>query len=280
MLPAGVQAARRTCAAIGVLTLIAITAGIVVAALHRYGYGWDSYAYWRAWRHVGGLYGVPVERHGAYLYSPAFAELVWPLTLLPWALFATLWSAMAAGAFIWLLWPLPLRWRLLVGLLAVPEVIGGNIWWLFAVALVGASRRSAWWAVPLLTKVTAGGVGLVWFGARREWRELATVAAAAATLVGVSFALGPMLWWDWIIFMARQGGHYSSHGRQIPPIIRLPAAAAIVLWAARRSRADWLPVAVVLASPVFAGQALATLAAIPRLRSGVAGGASRRPSAT
>ena len=46
----------------------------------------DAHAYWTAWQ--GGMYDTPWLVNGAYSYSPAFAQLIWPLTLLPWPVFA------------------------------------------------------------------------------------------------------------------------------------------------------------------------------------------------
>ena len=42
---------------------------------------------------------------GAYPYSPAFAQLVYPLNLLPWAVFVAAWTAILIGAVYWLTGP-------------------------------------------------------------------------------------------------------------------------------------------------------------------------------
>src|SRR5262245_56278888 len=41
-------------------------------------YGFDSHAYWLAWQHSD-MYGLKPNQQDAYLYSPAFAQLIWPL---------------------------------------------------------------------------------------------------------------------------------------------------------------------------------------------------------
>src|SRR5919106_1214988 len=73
----------------------------------------------------------------AYVYSPAFLQVVAPLALLPWQAFVAAWTGILLGALRFLTGP-----RLLaVGvLLAVPELAGGNISLLLAVAIVAGVR--------------------------------------------------------------------------------------------------------------------------------------------
>src|SRR5688572_5891787 len=60
-------------------------------------YQHDARAYWTA--DLDGLYAQgEVGGENAYLYSPAFAQLMQPLTLLPWAVFAGLWAALNLAA--------------------------------------------------------------------------------------------------------------------------------------------------------------------------------------
>jgi hypothetical protein len=68
----------------------------------------DAYAYWAT--RDGDLYdGSGAGVLGAYVYSPAFAQALTPLTWLPWPLFVTIWTAINLGALWWLLgrWSLP-----------------------------------------------------------------------------------------------------------------------------------------------------------------------------
>ncbi|HET7037953.1 MAG TPA: hypothetical protein VFI42_19930, partial [Thermomicrobiaceae bacterium] len=146
-------------------------AAIVMVAVQMSGVriGVDAHAYWAVW-HLG-LYGPRMAFGGpdAFLYSPAFAAAIWPLTLLSWPAFAAAWTALALGTYAWLLWPLelPVRVPLLIASGAVAAT--GNIEWLIALALVASARWPSAWAVPLLTKVSFG-VGVVWYAARGEWR--------------------------------------------------------------------------------------------------------------
>src|SRR4051812_9738143 len=55
---------------------------------------------------------------GAYLYAPAFAQAIAPLTELPWPIFAALWTAAIAAAYIWLVgrWAFPLLFTVAVAI--------------------------------------------------------------------------------------------------------------------------------------------------------------------
>ena len=70
----------------------------------------DAYAYWSTAH--GPMYdGQTAGAMGAYLYSPAFAQLLTPLTILPWPLFVTIWTGINLAIVWWLLgrWSLPAR---------------------------------------------------------------------------------------------------------------------------------------------------------------------------
>src|SRR6266508_83882 len=138
--------------------------------------GVDAQAYWSSWRN--GLYSAGPEQRDAYLYSPVFAQVLWPLTLLPWPIFYGLWIAAAIAAFAWLLAPLGLGCALLLVLICMPEIEAGNVWPFFALVLVSGLRFPAARAFPLLLKVTSGR-GLLWFACRRECSRVAVAIAIA-----------------------------------------------------------------------------------------------------
>ena len=77
-----------------------------VAMCAKYGIGWDAHAYYVAWS--GGLYEALPGSVDAYNYSPLFAQVIWPLTLLPWAVFCAVLVGAAGAGVAWLLRPLPL----------------------------------------------------------------------------------------------------------------------------------------------------------------------------
>jgi hypothetical protein len=200
----------------------------------------------------------------AYVYSPAFLQALEPLRSLPWMAFLAAWTAVLLLAVRWLvgarLWPLGI-------LVAAPEIAGGNVHLLLAVAIVAGFRWPGAWALGLLTKVTPG-VGLLWFAARGEWRRLGAAVAATAALVAASAALDAGAWVDWAGVLAssadRTTGTWASIG--IPLAVRLPVAAALVLWGARTDRRWVVPVGVLLALPAVWFGSLAMLLAVIPLR--------------
>ena len=224
----------------------------------------DSYAYWTT--RDGVFYeAAATGRIGAYLYSPAFAQLLTPLVWLPIAAFTALWTALNCAT----LWFVLRRWAL-PSLLFLPiafEVISGNVHLLYAAAIILGFRWPATWALMFLTKVTPG-VGVLWFLVRREWRSLAIALGATAAIAAVSFALDPAQWARWLdLLRADASGAGSADFQTVGwylPIglgLRLVAAAVLVVVAAWTDRRWLLPVGVVLAMPVVWLNSLAVLAA-------------------
>jgi hypothetical protein len=234
--------------------------------------GVDAHAYWSSWRN--GLYSAGPEQRDAYLYSPVFAQVLWPLTLLPWPVFYGLWTAAAIAVFAWLLAPLGLRWAIPLILICMPEIEAGNVWPFFALVLVLGFRFPAAWSFPVLLKVTPG-VGVLWFAARREWRRAAVAIVVALGIAGVSFAFAPGLWTEWIRLLLHPSDFTNPARETLTPMLHFPAAvrlgvglplsAALTIYAARKDRPRLLPMAMLLASPVTGLNAVALLAAIPRM---------------
>src|SRR6476660_9500429 len=111
--------------------------------VREYGWGFDSAAYWGAWR--DGLYDVPPTSQGAFLYSPAFAQLVWPLSHVPRAVFVGAVSVVTTVTLWWLLRPLGRAWWAPLLLCCSFEIATGNVNWLFAVVAAFGLRRPALW---------------------------------------------------------------------------------------------------------------------------------------
>lgn len=247
--------------------------------------GPDAHAYWAAWRHDR-FYGAAPEQRDAYLYSPVFAQVIWPLTLLPWPMFCTIWLGAVAAIYAWLLAPLPREWRTPTYLLCSLDVVTGNVWAGFALVLVFGFRHPFGWALPVLTKITPG-VGLVWFAVRREWRSLALSAVTVAALALTSFVLAPDLWHQWCDFLAHPyasvDGYPSLRPRVMLPtalllVLELPVAVALIWFAARTDRPWLLPLALIFANPVFTANSFVILAAVPRIVAGSAGVEQRSES--
>jgi hypothetical protein len=231
------------------------------------GLGYDAHAYWLAGRSAHPYQAAPGQ-YDAFLYSPVFALLMRPLALLPWSWFFAMWFLAESCAFLWLLAPLPWKWQIPCLIVCLPEIAMGNIYGFLGVAAVAGMRRPETWAFAFLTKVTPGGIGLVWFAARGEWRKVARCTIATLTLSAMSFAVTPGLWKEWFTFLLRHGG---DNG--FLPFMLLATAAIITAIAARTDQAWLLPLAMMIAVPTFEGnnKDLAMLVSAARLRESLAG---------
>ena len=211
------------------LSLVGIAILVWFAA---YGGSWvayDAYAYWAVNPAAPYHFDFSPDQYGAFRYSPAVAQLFSLFHLLPWPVFAIGWIAFLALVVAWL----GRRWSLaiLVFFPIVWDAYLGNIEILLAAAIVLGFRKPAAWSFVLLTKVTPG-IGLLWFVARREWRNLAIALGATALVVGVSFAIAPGLWYDW------PRSILEVQGRPAPVMTaaRVLGAALLVIWGARTNR--------------------------------------------
>jgi Glycosyltransferase family 87 len=248
----------------GFVILAIVFVGLRLLAIKPWGDSVDAYAYWTT--RDGGFYDASTTgRIGAYLYSPAFAQLLAAVVWLPIAVFTALWTALNSATLWWLLrrWALP---SLLFLPIAV-EVISGNVHLLYAAAIVIGFRWPAAWALIFLTKITPG-VGVLWFLVRREWRSLAIALGVTAAIAAASFALDATQWARWIdILRADSGGagsaSFTTVGWYLPIglLPRMVAAVVVVVVAALTDRRWLVPVAVVLAMPVVWLNSLAVLAA-------------------
>ena len=222
-----------------------------------YGPMFDAYGIWNAWD--GGLYDIPWLANEAYVYSPAFAQFIYPLTLLPWEAFAALWTALAIGILFWMRVPWMLAFPGVVD-----DILRGNI----HVFLAGAVVLAVWrqpvgagaWTFSLLTKVTPG-IGMAWHVVRGEWRAVVIGTGLTAGIVGVSVLLSPDLWQEWIgLLLGNVGSVARIQVIPLPWLIRLPVALVLVVVAARWDRAWLLPIGVMLALPNVWTSSLALLA--------------------
>lgn len=261
--------ALRALAWVGSLIFAWLSVTLVATEL---GFGVDSHAYWSAWR--GEMYDAAPATRDAYLYSPAFAQLLWPLAQLPWQAFAVIWALGATAAIVWLAAGAGRTWAVPLFLLGTFEILTGNVNWVLAVVAVLGLRLPGAWTVALLTKVTPA-LGPIWFLARGEWRQLFTAIAWAATVIALSVTISPDLWRQWGDFLTTHAGSGSGQvgSALLPPLwVRLPAVVALVVWGARTDRVWTLPVGMALSSPVSGIGQLVVLLAIPRLvRRGRAG---------
>ncbi len=250
------RAASRAAAVFGIIALAMLWPGLNLA---------DAHAYWAA--PLDDLYGA-AQAGGAdaYLYAPAFAQALAPFKALPWAVFAGLWLLLLALCLVVIAGP----WGIVVALIppVLIELQAGNIHLLLALAVGLGLRYPSTWAFVLLTKPTLG-VGLLWFLARREWRNLSIALGSIAAVALFSFVLAPSAWSAWIDALIVNAGRPISPDYSgvihIPLLVRLPIAALLVLWGARTDRPWVLGVAATLALPILWINGLAVLLAIPLL---------------
>jgi hypothetical protein len=211
--------------------------------------GFDAFAYWNLSiddpyaTHIGGL--------GSFLYTPVLARLFAPASNLDWPTFLWLWLAALLATALWLGGRGRWLWVLAFPPVAL-EIYHGNIHLLMAAAIALGFRYPATWAFVLLAKVTPG-VGLLWFLVRREWRNLAIALGATAAIVAVSLAVDIRLWVDWLDRQVL--GSLQTAPNQpyidIPLLLRLPAAAVLVVWGAATDRKWTVPLAAAIAMPVL-----------------------------
>jgi len=224
----------------------------------------DVHAYWATQFGIDYSHANPFLI-GAYLYPPAFAQAIAPLTLLPFPVFAALWTALSVVACAWLAgrWAAPL---LLTGALFL-ELALGQIDILIAAAIVVGFRYPAVWEFPLLTKV-APGVGLIWFAVRREWRKLAIAIGVTVVIAAVSAFAAPVAWRDWFELMRRSVTEPAPFGAYLPVplLIRLPIGIGLIVWGARTGRYWTVPVGILLSMPILWINVFTLLIAVIPLR--------------
>jgi hypothetical protein len=220
----------------------------------------DATVYWRL--DLDHLYDESlVNRVGAYLYSPVFAQIGEPFTFLRWTVWYATWTGLSVVLLAWMLRPA-------AGLLTLAFPLVGNALWsgnihfLTAAAAVLAVSLPVAWAFPLLTKVTPG-VGILWHVARREWRAVAIALGATALVSAVSYVIAPQLWSEWFAVLRN-----SSDAPPVNTLLPLPLGmrvalgAVIVVIGGIRGWAWTIPVAMVVAQPVFWTAGLAVLVAV------------------
>jgi hypothetical protein len=247
---------------LAVLLVLLMTAMAEPFEPDSFGPGHDARAYWAA--PLDDPYEPgSVGQESAYLYSPAFLVVLSPLRALPWPIFLGLWTAGLLAVLFWMARPLLFLPLLL---LALPEIWGGNITILLAAAIVLGFSRSGAWAFPVLTKVTPG-LGVLWFGVRREWFKFGMAVAATAAIIAVTALVTPGLWAEWFSLLTSSTGSSTVPGSvPIPLALRLPIAAAVIAYAAWKGKRWLLPIGVLLAMPVIWWGSLALLVACVALK--------------
>ncbi|HYK94572.1 MAG TPA: glycosyltransferase family 87 protein [Candidatus Dormibacteraeota bacterium] len=238
---------------------VAFVVVLVLFAIFRPVPAGDAHAYWVV--DLTNPYTRPIATTDAFTYPPPAALFFSVLGHLPFEVFEAIWTLLIGFALLWLTGPFALLF--LVIPVVASDLYLGNIHVLLGAAVVGSLRRPGLWAIPLLTKPTVG-VGLLWFAARGEWRRLATAIGVTAIISAIAFVLAPGLWKAWLDYVLATGVSPdvgTAYWVPIPLLVRLPAAALLVIWGARTNRAWTLPVAAMLGLPVLWLVGLAMLTA-------------------
>lgn len=246
---------------------------LLVAAPNKGTLAVDTVAYWRV--DLASPYHGVVGDLGFFAYAPPIALLLAPFTVLPQLAFVVGWYCLLVAALLWL------GGRSFLILLAFPPVAinlsDGNIHLLLAVAIVLGFRYPAAWSAVLLTKVTPG-IGLLWFAARREWRALAIALGATAGIAAITFVFLPTQWFGWIAMLLDNAGTPPPPpALPIPLWVRLPIAAVIVWWGARRGFRWTVPIAAAISEPALWPASFAIMAACWPLRRTVPDGPAAEP---
>ncbi|MFN2419275.1 MAG: glycosyltransferase family 87 protein [Candidatus Limnocylindria bacterium] len=230
-------------------------------------YQHDARAYWAAGLDEPYLDAL-VGGSDAYLYSPVFAQLVYPLGQLPFEVFRGIWAVLNLGALVWLAGPrLGALMLIIPGSPVIDEVATGNVHLLIAAAIFAGLWRPAAWAFPLLTKITPG-VGAAYLLGARRWRALGEAVGVTAILSLVSFAIVPDLWLEWVQVLT------SSTAVSVPdeiaiipgPLALRVALGGVLALAGGMLGWRWLvPVAATIALPIPWSSGLSVLVAIVAL---------------
>jgi len=251
------------------LVVLVVFAGLRWLAVEPWALpAFDSYAYWLTRDGIDYSVTHPGAT-GAYLYSPAFAQLISPLTAMSWPAFAAVWTLLIAAPLAWL------AGRGALAIIVLPPVFMsialGQLDLAFAVVVLLGLRWPGLWALPILTKLTPG-IGLLWFVVRGEWRSLGIALVATAAVVAASVAVDPVAWGGWLAMLVRM--EFPKLGGDLwflplPLAFRLFVAAALIAWGAATDRRWVLPVGVCLSLPtVWLNSPTILIAILPMVAAG------------
>ena len=232
------------------LAALVVLAGYAVYFTTVGAHAGDAHAYWAA--DLAEPYTTAVNEHDAYLYSPAFLLAIEPLRLLPWEAFWVAWTVLNLAVLGWVVGPVLAVIVLLPG---ADSPVWVNLWYgniaiLMGAALVMVFRYPGAWSFLTLTKVTPG-VGMAWFAARREWRHLRNAALVTVAIVATSFVITPSAWFEWPRVLAENSARNDVFA-MLPPLGIRVVAATILAGVGGLYSARWtVPLAAIIAQPVF-----------------------------
>jgi hypothetical protein len=277
---------------IGLVALAAIGAVLLaVIATAEWSHLNDEYAYWQAGARLWAgqpLYDPAAAPNTpyAYWYPPPLAQVLAPVTVFLSAdAFAVLWTALLLGCLWWLGGRNVFVALAFIAFLPVAvELRVRNVHLVIAVLAVLALRRSwAYWIPAAALKITPA-LGIAYLAAAGRWRDAGKLVFAGAAVLGLSMAISPGAWREFLDVVGARAGTDGGSLFPIPFVVRLSVGAALTVVAGRlaaqsaaRGAPRWraealLIVALVVANPTLWATAFSMLIAIWPLW--------RRPSAT
>ena len=258
----------------GLLVLSTIGAiFLLVVAVYRWPVPADELSYYNGARRL--IDGLPLYDPTAtsvtpyaYRYPPPLAQFLVPFALvMSPGVFTATWTVMLMGCLYWLagrdIW-------VMLALIAFPpvavELWYRNVHLVLAVLLVlGIRRWSGFYAIGAAIKF-APGLGIVYLGVRRHWREAGIGIVVGLTILLVSYGLDPGAWAQFKEITLARSALDESGFVGIPYAVRFLVGCGFVVVAAlltsRRAGEALLVVAVTIALPTLWFTALSTLSAL------------------
>jgi len=195
-----------------------------------------------SWCYYGFDQANPWNPDGCFLYSPPVAQFMSVVAgVMPFEVFTFLLRAVEMLVLIAVAGP-AVGLALFIPAVAI-ELNAANINLLIVGAVLVGFRYPWAWAFVVLTKVTPG-VGILWFAVRREWRSFTIALGATLAFAILSRSASPNLWQQYFAGLSTEGD-----GSIFLIWWRLPLAAIVVVWGARKNHRWALMVAVFLALP-------------------------------
>ena len=268
-----IEVGRMRLPPIGLVALAAVGAALLlIVASNRWATPSDEHAYWLAARRL--LDGQPLYDPTAfpgtpyaYWYPPTFAQVLVPVVaILPSLWFTGIWTILLLGC----LWYLGLRNGLIALALVAFLPVAVELWYrnvhlVLAVILVLAIRRwPIFFAIGAAIKI-APGIGIVYLAARGRWRDALMVSAFGLVLLGVSFALSPAAWAQFVDVVVGRGPSDMPSIIPVPYGVRAVIGVLLAIFAGRnapRYGEPLLVIAVMIASPTLWATAFSLLVAV------------------
>ncbi len=273
LLFAPVVIGSRRLPSIGLVALAAI-GGVLLAviATAEWTHLNDEYAYWQAGARLWAgqpLYDPSAAPNTpyAYWYPPPLAQVLAPLTAFVSAdAFAVLWTVLLLGCLWWLGGRNVLVALALIAFLPVAvELRVRNVHLIIAVlAVLGLRRSWAFWIPAAALKITPA-LGIAYLAAAGRWRDAGKLALGGAAVLGVSAALAPGPWREFLDVVGARAGTDGGSLFPIPFAVRLAAGAALTVVAGRlaaRSVAGRAPGSVAGPAPLWQAEALLIVALV------------------